>query len=919
MRTDINILNEIADAIISGDIDVTNLKDGIASHQEIDLNNDINISLVDDIVYDLKSVGVIIPDNNTYRVMDADIFNNIDSNISNIAYASEDIKHEDGSTHTRLSPVNTEKAVFLSTDTIVINRDSLENIQPWDDTKINNAKKSNPVEFDFTKCDNIEMIYPQLLAEISNTPGVNGEFCATFPTDKEIYILQGDAFDRLQNEELVFQNGDAIMLNGFTFTYNEELNGFVRNQVAVDTTKESELDSQIPESLNEFDIYMSQEIADKVLNNEELTAEEAKKIINGIKESKEDINQTSEKPKVYYTGDLDPSEVINTYSTSASTYAPAHPGDIFETNLSNKLNEIEYRRIEAEARINQLRNSIRDERRKMFAGPWFVKLGKIIWQPFKLFGRLVSKLLGREIQYSPYETKIKELKEELDKEYKEAIRIKKEQKNYIKTFDINVEKGDTVIDQTITQQEPTPKIDDVTKEPVENEQPTQNTQTRQPNVAQVFGNMFQGVCQNQGIDVNAYNEKNADGKYITAIELSNQKGEITKFEFDANKGELKPVSFSVEQSFTPEMIADLQNKAYITYTIAAIKSNKDVVSDKYINYINEKSIAPLLSGERKEAEFKMGCIPVSITSENGLYHISINHNKETNTKDLEMRIPSELLQTDTLKDTMFQIKSMYASTMYKSFANEQFIDFVKDSAVIKNIENSHIAKTEKINNEIIFDVKLPDEINNNEMVAKLRLNTENFSIEAVNKDDEELMTGVQKVAFSKTASKLETAYASFIFSKFKMPPDIALPGPDNLSTQLNKNIKEVPNEKTDTFFAYGLKIDVNKEENEYPTIRISTKDNNILTEMPLYDGELGIDDLQTIYDDIIKGLETEARLYDKTEAAILNAENKEVTIDDYVLDENYADAAPMFEGNENSIAAESAAIDNVLSTIEHDF
>lgn len=928
MRTNIDTLNKVALGLINGEIDTTDIKNSIANFQNMDVNDKMNEAMINDIVYDLENTGIIHPSENGYTVIDGDIFINVaKSDVSHIAYASENIIHEDGTSHTRLSPVDTQKSVFWSTDIMIIG--SEETQTAWDETKINNAKASKPLEFDFTRCENIEMISPELLAEITHTPGLNGDFCATFPKDKEIFILQGDdAFNRMYGgDELIFQNGDAILLNGYTFTYNEELNGFVRNQVAIDTTKESELDSVVPENLHGFQIYLSQKIADKVLAGETLTPEDEKQIIFPIEE--EINNETGQningyKPHISYTGNMSPENIVNTYSVGSNTFYPAHQGDIYEQNLANKLNEIEYRRLEAEGRINKIQNDIKEQKRLLNQGPWFLKLGRtLFWKPLKFLGRLFKKMLGREIKYSPEELKIKDLKESLEKEYEDAIRIQKEQKTYMKTHDIKLDKGDTVTERTVIEQPVSVKksnVDNNIEEAVVTDSNIEEnisenkeaSQTRKPNISQVFGNMFQGLCNDYNIDVNAYSEKNTDGKYVTAVELSTKTGEITKFEFDHNKGILNPVSYSTEQIFTPEIINDLQNKAYVAYTIAAIKCEKDIVSDKYINYLNEKHIAPLLSGERRETEFKMGNIPVTINTENGVYKIAINPNKETKQGEIEMHIPEELLKPESLKITMFTIKSQYALKMYKSMINEQFIDFAKTSAVIKKIKNAYVLGATKNNNEMTFDIKLPDEINNNEMIASLKLNTENFSIESVQKDLEAEMTNAQRIAFTKMAAKLEEAYSSFIFSKSKMPPNIALPSPDNLSSELNNRIDNIEKGTSETFYAYGLKIDVNKEENEYPVMRISTKDNNILTEMPLYEGQLDVSDLDKIYADMVTGLEIEARIYNKAEAAILNAQKDEQTFEDVIFDKSM-DAS--FYGTDNGINAENEAIDRVLSTV----
>lgn len=929
MKVNVSTLNKIANGLINGEIDINDIENSIASYQGIDNNDEMNRSFVSDIVHDLESIGIIHQQDDGYKLIESNVFVDIaKSDVRNIAYASEEVSHGD-TKYTKLYPVDNSRSDFHSRDIVIIGSDETE--QPWDETKIDNAKNSNPIEFDFTKCDNIELISPELLTEITYTPGINGDFSTRFPVDKSIFALQGDSSKRMYgDEELVFGDGDAIILNGFSFTYNEELNSFIKKQVAVDTTKESALDSQIPEDIQGFTVFLSQEVADKVLNNEDLTPEDNEFIINPVDNIKTK-KDTDKNPHVIYTGNLSASETINEYDKKAKTYFPVHGDDVYEQNLANKLNEIEYRRLEAESKINKIRNEIREEKRKMNRGPWFLKLGRtLFWKPLKFLGRLMKKIFRREINFSQEELRIKDLKEELDKEFKDAIRIEKEQKAYVKTHKIQLDKGDSDIQKTTE----TPNISEIDNTPIN--KPTVDIDTnlpdmnipetnapkttdvkdavnnRVPNVTQIFGNMFQVLCNDYNIDARAYTAKDSDGKYKTFVELSTKDGEITKFDFNQNKGTLEPVSFSVKQVFSPEMIEDLQKKAYISYTLAALKSQKDIVSDKYIDFLNEKHIGPILNGERKETKFKMGNIPVAIKSENGLYKLSLNSNKEKNTNDLVMYVPGDVLQPDNLKTTILGIKSSYALTMYKNFINKQFIDFAKKSSVIENIKNANIVGVTKNNNEITFDIKLSDKESKNDMTAKLKLDANNFGVQTIDKDIEENMTNAQRIAFSKTAAKLEEAYASFIFSKCKIPADIAFPDAMTLSTELNKKIDEVEPKTSKTLYLYGLKIDINKEENEYPVMRISTKDNNILTEMPLYEGELDKTDLESIYYGMANALLTEAKIYDKAEAAILNTENKEINIEDSVLgDNNYDDAY----NNDNGIDTENVAIDRIMATL----
>lgn len=931
MRIELSILNDIAKNIVDGEIGTDNLKNNIAKFVELD-NNEEHSQMLDDIIYDLESAGIIIPNGDEYRIMSADIFHDVAKDeIAHINYASEEVLHDDGSSHTKLSPIDTEKSVYMSSDIVILGSDEREGV--WDDARIQMTQNSKPYEYDFTQCENIQLITNQLKAEIQNTPGVDG-FSAKFPVDKEILAMGGDMMQKaFMSDPIEFENGDSVILNGYAYTFDKELNGFIKEQVAVDTIGESKLESQIPTILGACTIYMSQEVANKVKANKELTLEEQEQIIQIDEEEINTNNPSLDDENIENPEDNNPRLKVEAngpdfmdtvLKTNRTYYQPLHPGDEYESGLADKMNEIEQRRIEAESKINRLKNEIRETKKAMNRGPLLVRAFRtIIFRPIRGIFRFFKKMFKMEINYSPEEQKVKALKEELSREQKNAILIKKESKDYTKLHGIEVDKDAVIMAQPIeptretntdrTEQN-TPEVKDNNEPSIDTKETTKTEQNKKPNVTQTFAQTLQSVCTDYNIKVNAYGEKDADGKYKTAVELTTPKGEVSKFHFDANKGTFTPVSFSVEQSFSQAAIDDIQKRAYIAHTIATAMSGKPTISEKSMEYINEKAIAPLLNGERNESSFKFGQLPVEVTvSENGQYNIAIAPNKETGQSEINMFVPAELLSAENLQKTLNEIKISYSLSMFKAYTDNQFVDFAKNSEVIKNIKGVYVDNIENQKGAVTFNVVLPDKQNNNEMKVPLTLSTTTYSISCPDRDAESLMTPAQKVAFGKIASRLEEAYSSFIFSKSRVPVDLALPSPDTLNAELNKIINAVEQGEKGTFFAYGLKIEVSREENDYPNMRISTKDNSVLKEMPLYEQEMTVDDLANIYGEVAQGLKISANKYDKAESAILNSKTGDIGIGDAVLSD--VDLSDFVDtGDTDRIAMENEIVNDILAT-----
>lgn len=935
MRTDINTLNEITKNLVDGEIKADNLKDNIAEFIGIN-NNEENSQTLDDIIYDLKSANVITPNGDEYNIMSPETFHDIaKDDIAHINFAVEDMVNENGVEYTKFSPIDTQKEAYLSSDITILGSKELQG--EWDENRIQNAQNGKPHEYDFTKCENINLISGQLRAEIENTPGVDGGFSAKFPVDKEILAMGGDMMRKAyMTDPIEFENGDAVILNGYAYTFNKDLDGFIKEQIAVDTVGESQLDSQIPSVIEGHKIYMSKDIATKVIENQELTPEEEEQIVFVEKvepeteeiETNETIEENTqeekgeEKPQVDYTGRSAEDTMEKIYKTNRHHYEAMHPGDEYEESLANELNEIEYRRIESEAKLNKLKNDLRDARKQLFKGPWYEKLFKALFSPIKAVFRLAKQLLGKEINYTPEEQKVRILKEQISQEEKRAININKDERNLTKLHGIEVDREAIVtapVERTEKTSRPaTEKTDPVVSEPehieedIVPETKETNEQVRRPNTTQLFAQTLQGVCTDYNLHINAYGEKDVNGKYKTAIELTSPHGDVTKFHFDANRGTLEPVSFSVEQSFSQTAIDDIKMRANIAHTLATVMSGKPAVSEKSMEYINTKAIEPLLSGEKNEASFKFGSIPVDIAmDDSGQYCVKFA-NKDTKQGEIKMYTTKEGLSPENVHNTLNNIRVAYAFTMYKSFTNDQFIDFVKDSKVVNGTKGAFIDSTEKSNESIKFNIRLPDKETGNETKVPLILSTETFSISCPDREAESLMTNAQKVAFSKMASRLEEAYASFTFSKSKVPVQIVLPSADSLQAELNKRINAVEQGDKGTFFAYGLKVEVNKEEADYPTLRVSTKDNAILQQMPLYEQELSIEDLGSFYGEIAKGLQMSASKYDRAESAILNSESQTIGVGDVVLDEELADFTDV-----DAIAEENKAINDILATIDY--
>lgn len=943
MRTDLNTLNEIAKNLVDGEIKTDNIKDNIAKFIEID-NNEEHSQMIDDIIHDLESANIIIPNGDEYNIMSAETFHDIaKDDIAHINFASEEITNENGVSYTKLSPIDTQKEAYLSSDIKILGSKELQG--EWDENRIQEAQNGKPHEYDFTKCENINLISNQLRAEIENTPGVDG-FSAKFPVDKEILAMGGDMMRKAyMTDPIEFENGDAVILNGYAYTFDKELNGFIKEQIAIDTVGESSLESQIPSVLGNCTIYLSQEVADKVKANEELTPEEEMNVVNIDDEAietenpplEEEDKENAETPdlsdetkasddspklKVEASG---PDFMDTVYKTNRTFYEPLHQGDEYEAGLAGKMNELEQRRIEAESKINRLKNEIKETKKAMNRGPLVVKAFRaLIFKPLRGIFRFFKKMFKMEINYSPEELKVKALKEELSAEKKNAILIKKESKDYTKLHGIEVEKDAVIMPQSVEPmvQQDIERVENTVSEVGQNNSErtyetakAEQTENRKPNTTQTFAQTLQSVCTDYNIKVNAYGEKDADGKFKTAVELTTPNGEVSKFHFDTNKGTLTPVSFSVEQSFSQAAVDDIQKRAYIAYTIATAMSGKSTISDKSMQYINEKAISPLLNGERNEATFKFGQLPVEIKAdENGQYLVSIAPNKETGKSEISMFMPSEWLSPENLQKTLNQIKISYSLSMFKSYTDNQFIDFAKNSEVIKSIKGVYINDVQNQKGTITFDVVLPDKQTNNEVKVPLILSTSTFSISCPDREAESMMNPGQKVIFGKIASRLEEAYASFVFSKSRVPVDIALPTPEIVNAEFNKRINAVEQGEKGTFFAYGLKMEVSKDETEYPTIRISTKDNSVLKEMPLYEQEMTMEDLVDVYGEVAKGLKISANKYDKAESAILNSKDG-IGVGDAVLADGELDDFVMEEAsNTDRIAAENEIVNDILAT-----
>lgn len=674
----------------------------------------------------------------------------------------------------------------------------------------------------------------------------------------------------------------------------------------IEISQEDEVLEVDENGVNEPQVFEG-EIVDvqESVGNEEQIEESINNEINTSEEK--DVNGSNNQQKST-RGTMSATEVkgkFNSYKNGEQYYA-VHAGDKYEEGLAEHLNGIEQRKLEIEANINKLRGDIKKQKQEMNAGPFWLKAIRTLFvKPFKGIYRLFQKLIGKGdyIVYSPDELKLQDLKRRLSEEKEKVILVEKEKDAYIKVMDIDIEKDATIVgnknkditkDTDVkTEPAPLPKEKAMVNEPTEketnnntkeqNSEQKQEQKQRQPNATKIFEQMMQKVYGQDGFAAQGTKEG-------IIVDANDSLGNPHKFKFNQHKGELEPISFGVEGGMPENELKDLQKRAYITYTLASAKAGKEIISDKFFERVNEK-VEKMLNGETKYANFSMGCVPVSISAmDSGTYAVSFNFNKNDKTADIQLNVPGEYLQKDILKETLKEFKLSYAMVMYKSYVNEQFIDFVKNSKVIDKLNPTKIENMKKVNNTIHMDVAVVGNKKEKPENVRVEFSTNTFEAKA-NEEDMAKLTQPQKIALMKALQSVEKAYASFIISNCKIAPETVLPRVDEVENTMNDNLESVKDGETKEFYAYGIVLNINKTA-ENPVVTIADKQGNILSKETLFnDGVNDKIDIADVYNQIASAMDAQAKQYNAAEATLENAarakeqnKNSDMSVGDDVLE-----------------------------------